>query len=387
MLLYLRPTYLEKFKCDGAACQSNCCQGWQVVFDAATVAKYRELADDVGAEIMTHLEPPAEDGSATLRLKADGRCPFLLSTGLCRLQKEWGEEFLADICFSYPRITYLIGNVLWQALTVTCPVAAELILWPDKPLALEEKEVAPKRLGWAVDLTEQLAPWGDSWRGVIERYAALLGWREHPLDARLAMLLNMAAELDEVTAATALADREAKTEEWLAKMRDFAPPTFTPVEPDQDRGYVEIMAELYSTIYDRAEWRERIPELLFAYRAGKERYNREVWGSYAHIIENYLVNELWLRLYPFAFNGSFLHNIKIFITGWKVMEFGLRLTAITRPEDSPMNRKDTTALIGKLASSLDHNKKGMGTIRRYAEEHWVGMSAADFAALMLGLGV
>ena len=37
----LQPDYADEFRCLGAECEENCCQGWGVYVDKGTYTKYR----------------------------------------------------------------------------------------------------------------------------------------------------------------------------------------------------------------------------------------------------------------------------------------------------------------------------------------------------------
>ena len=66
-------------------------------------------------------------------MQSSGACPFLDENFLCKLQLKHGEEFLTAVCQSFPRVTYkLDAEIFLQAMTLTCPVAAILILLHDK---------------------------------------------------------------------------------------------------------------------------------------------------------------------------------------------------------------------------------------------------------------
>ena len=52
---------------------------------------------------------------------------------MCRIQLRLGEEFLSDICVTYPRVANLVNNVLEKSATMSCPEAARLaLLNPDE---------------------------------------------------------------------------------------------------------------------------------------------------------------------------------------------------------------------------------------------------------------
>ena len=95
--------------------------------------------------VFSKLTEKEETGWETKHDK-NGACAFLDTDGLCRLQKTHGEEFLPDICDSYPRVSYRFGDYAERSLALTCPVAARLALLPDSPMRFEERTAPARRV-------------------------------------------------------------------------------------------------------------------------------------------------------------------------------------------------------------------------------------------------
>ena len=70
--------------------------------------------------------------------KEDGGDDFLTEDKLCIIQKTYGEKFLSQTCSSYPRRLFRFGEVIEKSLSPTCPLAAELILNPERIAAMAE---------------------------------------------------------------------------------------------------------------------------------------------------------------------------------------------------------------------------------------------------------
>ena len=52
--------------------------------------------------------------------------------------KNHGAQYLSKICREYPRVHNIVGDLVERCLTITCPVAASLILLQREPMAFEE---------------------------------------------------------------------------------------------------------------------------------------------------------------------------------------------------------------------------------------------------------
>lgn len=130
-------TYLKAFSCIAGACEDTCCVGWDVEIDRKTYSKYQKLKDPILSPLIKqsvfeypHSFDPQVD-YARVKLKKNKRCPFLDAQKLCVIQRSQGEGSLSNVCATYPRMTNLIDGILETTLTLSCPVAARLVLKSD----------------------------------------------------------------------------------------------------------------------------------------------------------------------------------------------------------------------------------------------------------------
>jgi lysine-N-methylase len=129
----LVPAYTTRFQCLGSECSDSCCSGWTVSIDKRTHEAYKRIQDPVLTPlIQTKLERTRANTSdgAYSRIALDsgnGDCPFL-ENALCSIQSRLGEDKLSHTCFQYPRQTKQVAGVRQQAMTLSCPRAAQLAL-------------------------------------------------------------------------------------------------------------------------------------------------------------------------------------------------------------------------------------------------------------------
>ena len=98
------PDYYPEFKCIADACKHSCCIGWEIDIDPESANRFASIP-----AIVEHIEsadPPF------FRLSDSGKCPFLESSGLCRMILTYGEEMLCDICKDHPRFRNPCGNTI-----------------------------------------------------------------------------------------------------------------------------------------------------------------------------------------------------------------------------------------------------------------------------------
>ena len=332
----IRPTYINDFQCNGKICKSRCCKGWRITVDENTYKKYCGIADETSRqELLSHLEK-LDDKNYFIKLKDNFDCPFLDGDFLCKIQKCHGENFLADICKLYPRVTYNLGEVLEQSLTLTCPIASHLILLSTEPIKFEEVEI-------------------DRPRGIFE-------W-----SSKLKMSYEDAATLQANSIAT-LQNRKMPLNErliWLCLLLQDEP-FIGKIELEYNiENFTKIMINIFAEMYDFGMDSTKKANLKQIYIKYNKIVLNRLMENYSHVFENYLVNEFFMRCYPFAFEGGLWTNCKIFITSYKAMEFAIILTAIAK--NGFVTTEEFLNMINAVNEKLDHNRGSMKTIIDFAE--------------------
>ena len=123
MKLYA-PKYYGSFKCIADKCEHNCCTGWEIDIDGATLEKYESLSGGYGDAIRSSI---SGGGTPHFVLGENDRCPHLDEKGLCKIITNLGEEYLCDICREHPRF-YNYTEVAEVGIGMSCPEAARIIL-------------------------------------------------------------------------------------------------------------------------------------------------------------------------------------------------------------------------------------------------------------------
>ncbi len=327
MMKCIRPKYFQKFKCDGKNCGSRCCKGWRVVVDESTYKKY-----STQKEILTHLEK-FDDKNFLVKMKNNFECPFLDDDYLCKIQKNYGEDFLTAICYSYPRVNYKLGEILEQSLTLTCPVAAKLILYPNEKIEFETIEI-------------------DEPRGIFD-------WSR-----KLKISVEELIEL-QMTAIKILQDRNFSFDERLFNLCRLFGGDCKFEKTFDIQKYSTIMIDIFSEMYNANMDEQKKLKLQNVYVMYHKIILSRLMKNYSHIFENYMVNEFFMRCYPIAFDNDFWTNCKIFVTAYKAMEFATILTAISK--NGFVTVEEFLMMIDAVNEKLDHNRKGMTAIKKFSE--------------------
>ena len=239
------PEYIQKFSCDGEKCGAKCCRGFQIDLDRHTHAKYRMLPDsDVRKKILESLFWNQETQTYRMKLDENFACPMICDENLCYIQKNLGEDFLADSCAVFPRRVFVIGNTITGTLSLFCPVAAKLALIDSNPMRFRKTLLKTTRSGAFFHQSISDMP-ARKFLLPLEKFAIeILQNKNFSLNRRLTILGTMMSMIDfrlENLSAEVLEEFDAKfhSEEFFARMhRNFSILQF------DKKAYVQIMFQL-----------------------------------------------------------------------------------------------------------------------------------------------
>lgn len=334
-----RPTYIAKFKCNGKACGSRCCRDWQIIIDNQTREKFLNMHAEARADFFSHVT--TFNAAQVIQMTESGACPFLDENFLCKLQLKHGEEFLTAVCQSFPRVTYkLTAEIFLQAMTLTCPVAAIEILL--HPITFEVVETVNARQ--IFDFTTKLSMPAEKFLSE-QRTAIEILQRNIPIDERLKILCEHFGEISE-------------------------PVNFDVVSN------AAALVEIFDAMYDANLSLDKKSRLIDAYLTHREKILPRLHETFADVLENYLVNEFFMRLYPCAFTGDERFNVRVFVTTWRAVEFAAVLTTISHAR---LTIEDLLEMLCALNDKMDHSRGGMTAIKNFAALH----AAETFYATMI----
>lgn len=117
--------FFDTFTCIGSDCPDTCCKGWSIPIDDNTAKIYQNTEGAFGTRLKENIEE--KDGLFYFRM-IDGQCPFLNNDKLCEIYRNIGPDKMCDTCRTYPRISWLHGDILFHGLGLSCPETARMIL-------------------------------------------------------------------------------------------------------------------------------------------------------------------------------------------------------------------------------------------------------------------
>lgn len=127
----IRPDYYDSFKCIKDKCKHNCCIGWEIDIDKATLKKYENQTGELHNELKKSID---YEPTAHFILNKNERCPFLNDNNLCELIIAGGEDMLCQICRDHPRFYNSVYGITEKGIGLSCEAAARIILCKTSPV-------------------------------------------------------------------------------------------------------------------------------------------------------------------------------------------------------------------------------------------------------------
>jgi lysine-N-methylase len=384
------PTYYSNFKCIGSQCEDTCCSGWTVNIDAHTFNKYQQCKHEVLAPLfrLALSQSPAVSTdsvghSGVLKMKPDRSCHFLQQDKLCAIQSNLGAEALSTTCKIYPRYLNQFGSMRETALGISCPEAARLVLLAEEPIQLQLIALDPgvddqtftayrfpKQGEGDPDQIEIL----NDFRALI---IAVLQCREMSIGARMMMLGFLLEDANSIVTAETFAHASELSPTLTTYARMLSKPEtleaqFDQIQPNVSRK-LQIMTQLISSsltvgasvrfsecLLAAADGLDVDPggDLLANYAQSHAGFYSDFFKERQHIFENYLVNQVISRLFPFT-RGSYLDV-------YRELVFNLAITQVLLVGMAAKSQGLEEALVIQFFQSFarksDHNRSHLDNL-------------------------
>ena len=381
---YIQMKIYKQFKCDGSKCGSHCCKGWAINIDDVTLEKYRQL----GLEKFFVYDEKIKQ--QVFILKPDRSCPMLDDDGLCKIQKQHGEDFLSNTCKYYPRLIKKFGNIFFErTLTITCPVAADLVLRQKKSLEFERVKDVISPITSAMIGDGLSYPQLDNVLQIQMTSAKILQNRRMTIDQRFLTLGFFFSEVGNIRNGgenPVKLHNDISMLQKLCTSKKFAKehlPKFCKSIEFDSREYIRVMINLMEALFGNDskfanirymagkyfESHNKILEIepdpsgqtSLSFKSIEEKYlaldkiRDRVLKDFSHVIENYLVNEFFAQLYPYRVSAlSATQHYYLFVISYKMQEFLLllHLEDLRREQDKLSDSQIENEIV-EIFKSLD----------------------------------
>ncbi|PYE50643.1 lysine-N-methylase [Paenibacillus barcinonensis] len=383
----LVPEYMQDFACIGSACEDSCCIGWRVDIDQQTYKKYAksrniELKPLFDKNVSRHRSEPTVHRYAKINMDEQGRCGFLSEENLCKIQLGLGEDYLSNVCSSYPRSINSIDGVLEKSTTLSCPEAARLTLLKPEGIQFNEVEEALDNKVW---VNKQIITDNPNGKNKLIPYfwnlriftIQVLQNRTYTLAERLIVLglfyqkiqsqvneENYDAIEDTITLySSMLEDPDTKNSLMDIPVNNIVQLKLSKELMDYRFGhgikngrYMECVIETLNGIMYTEDTSEE--EIAERYTAASEEFFAPFMKEHEYILENYLVNYVFKNLFPFGRSQVFddyvmmvvhFSMIKLHLIGMSGFHKGLTTELVVK-------------LVQSFAKTVEHNSNYLNNV-------------------------
>lgn len=370
------PEYVKYFKCEGDICRARCCKGFQVDIDRQTHEKYKSIKDkSIRSKILNTLIWNKPSNTYRMSLRAGAVCPMLQDDCLCFIQKNFGHEFLSDVCADYPRRTFVVDQVVERSMALTCPIAARLALLNPEPMKFEQITFKTTRANSFFYRSISEVPTRKYLLTLQDFSIDILQDRRLSINNRLIALGIILSEVDALIAngrdndlklisgvyhsedyfgqlqakiQTFKFNREQYLRIMLGLMEQIVPNAVVYFAPDQ-RNFAKYLLEAFEFVSSPTK---SMTELFELYDKNIAIYKKNAHNPFNHVLENYIVHSFFAGIYPCHMPGTLLNNYLLFLALYKFFEFGvISMTAVMKERFSIY---DLLEFAERFCNRIDH---------------------------------
>lgn len=385
------PSYLKEFKCTGGSCEDNCCNGWEINIDKTTFDQYSNIKDKkMNNHIIKNImiKDKCKDASidyGQIKLKHNNMCPFLSRDKYCTIHSELGEEYLSDVCATYPRIINKVDNYYEISLDVSCIEAARIVFSKEEGIDFEECEgvFGKYALAMKIDTNDPVIKDNNIryLKEIRNLSIKIIKNRKHSLSERLYMLgsfLEIARKelcynYNNVNEFINRYDIESFGGEFrrdeinyllqLSFFRDILEKLGV-FNGCKSNYFISRIKEVISGFrFDEHKSLIENSELyLEAYKICEEK----IFNKYSYVFENYLVNHMFKELFPFSESDVIINDYIMMLTRFAYIRFYIVGQYLYSGE---ISKEKVILSIQSLMKEIEHDKSYLKDIRRYIIEN------------------
>ncbi|KJU72028.1 flagellin lysine-N-methylase [Clostridium baratii] len=383
------PKYLKEFKCIGGECEDSCCIGWDIDIDKITFRQYYKVKDQEMKKMFQknvhnneYCQAPDVD-YGKVKLKKDKRCPFLDECNYCIIQSKLGEEYLSNVCTSFPRILNKIDGYYEMSLDVSCPEAARILLLKEEGIEFEENE---ENLGKHI-ISSEIDTKSKEFKNLPIKYfkeirdlsIKIIKNRKFDLNRRLYILGEFINELEE--------ELKYNYENVLKFIKEYDINSVKNSYEKDDFSYL-LQVDFFKKTMKYLNTLNEVDSLLFkdytkevmtgfnfeddniskyanVYIEAFEEYSKEYMIKNSFIFENYLVNFIYNYMFPFSENQSVFDGYIMLLMRYSFIRFYLVGKYIVNKNES---KEEIVRFIQVFSKSIGHHRNYLVNLLKYIKE-------------------
>ena len=385
------PDYFKEFKCIGGECKDSCCIGWDIDIDKTTFKQYFKVKDpDMKRMFQKNIQNKENYESdeidyGKVKLKKGKRCPFLDDCNYCVIHSNLGEEYLSNVCTSFPRIVNIIDGYYEMSLDVACPEAARIILSKENGIKfIENKETLGKHIVSSETDTKSKI-YKDSpikyFHEIREKSFEIIQNRNFSLNDRLYILGEFTNALeDEIEYnfnnvsnfiknydINVINDSYEKSNiryilqvDFFEKIIEFLD-VFNEVDADIFKQNTTEIIEAFKLKED-----DKLRKYSELYINAFEEFDEKFLEPLSFIFENYLVNLMFKNMFPFSETDSVFDGYMMLLTKYSFIRFYLVGLYINNKISS---KEDIIDLIQVFTKTIEHHRTYLADSLGYIKEN------------------
>lgn len=341
------PMYLKEFKCIGGSCEDSCCIGWDVDIDKSTFKQYYKVQDEEMRKMFqknvhnnnNYCSDDVDYGK--VKLKKGKRCPFLDDKNYCVIHSKLGEEYLSNVCSSFPRITNKIDGYYEMSLDVACPEAARILLAKEEGIEFKESEESLGKHILSSDINTNSKEFKNSpikyFNDIRDLSIKIIQNRRFDLSERLYILGDFLEKLDE--------ELDCNFNNVNKFIKNYNINSIYSYEKNEMNyilqvGFFKDMVERLNVFkeIDSENFKEYTKELIAGFNFDKVKdvtenakfyideitdYVEKFINKYNYIFENYLVNFIYKNLFPFSESENVFDGYIMLLARYSFLRFYL----------------------------------------------------------------
>lgn len=383
------PKYLKEFECIGGKCEDSCCIGWDIDIDKTTFRQYYKVQDKEMKKMFQknvhnneYCQSPDVD-YGKVKLKGDKRCPFLDEDNYCIIYSKLGEEYLSNVCTSFPRILNKIDGYYEMSLDVSCPEAARILLSKKEGIEFEESEETLGKHIISSEIDTKSKEFKDSpmkyLKEIRDLSIKIIKNRKFDLNKRLYILGEFINELEEELKYNykdapkfikeydidSVNDPYEKDEFSYLLQVDFFKKTmkYLNILNEVDSLYFKECTRAVMSGFNFEE--DNISKYSDLYIKAFEDYSEEFINKNSYIFENYLVNFMYNYMFPFSETQSVFDGYIMLLMRYSFIRFYLVGMYLNNKEES---KEDVIKFIQVFSKSIGHHRNYLVNLLKYIKE-------------------
>lgn len=355
----------HKFKCIAGECTDSCCTNWDIDVDKSTFSQYKNK-DYIKKHVYKNDDVFDEDTDyAKIKLKDDGRCPFLDQCNYCTIQKNDGAGYLSNTCSFYPRVLNKVGETYELSLDMSCIEAARIVLSDQNKIRFIKKDECLDKFLVSAEIEEDYIQ-------IRDKAVSILQDRRYSLDQRMYNLKNYCIKLDgEDIESEQCYDKNVINNVFLISFCSNINKSLDIQNETRSIFFKEFIscAENGFNIKDNKDLEQNSEKYIEAF----EEYDEKYMMPLSYIFENYLVSFVYNNLFPYSEDDSALDGFLMLLVRFSLIKYYLVGNYLENKRDSEEHIIDFLHSFSKV---IDHDKNYMEEVLQYLLENAYEFDAA-----------